>query len=102
MYHPVKSLQDFTKSIMGLWLNPQTKNQYFFSAHESDSSTGEVNILQKGASVPVALQFDLKTKDEKLFLTVEGAQYNILLSDIPVHSLYITLSPGNTLRLLKQ
>jgi hypothetical protein len=102
MYHPVKIIQDFTKSVAGLWLNPQTKNQFYFSADQSDSSKGEINVIQQGSDTPIPLHFNLITKGEKLFITVEGSEYDVSLTEIPVHSLYITLSPGNTLRLLKK
>ena len=101
MYNPVKTLQDFTKSIAGHWLNPETKNQYFFSADQSNPSKGEVSIVQYGGDTAIPLDFNLKTKGENLVITVEGAEYEVSLSDVPVHSLYITLSPGNVVRLLK-
>ena len=101
MYNPVKKLQDFTKSIAGLWLNPETKNQYIFSADDSNSDKGELKIIQQGQEKAISLDFDLQTKGEKLVITVEGAEYDISLSDVPVNSLFITLSPGNTVRLLK-
>ena len=101
MYHPVKTIQDFTKSLAGLWLNPRTKNRFYFSTNEADPSKGQVNVLQYGAGAPVPLHFDLCASGEKIFMTVEGEQYKIALHDIPANSLYITLSPTATLRLLK-
>jgi len=102
MYHPVKTTPDFTKSITGLWFNPKTRNQFYFSADNADPSKGEVNIMQRGADTPITLHFDVETEGEKLFITVEGAQYDLSVFNIPARSLYITISPGNTLRLLKK
>jgi hypothetical protein len=48
MYHPVKTLQDFTKSLAGLWLNPRTKSKFYFSADKSNPAGGEINVLQQG------------------------------------------------------
>jgi hypothetical protein len=101
MYHPVKTLQDFTKSLAGLWLNPRTKSKFYFSADKSNPAGGEINVLQQGAGGPVSLHFNLSRSGEKIFMTVEGERYNVSLHDIPVNSLYIKLSPCRTLRLLK-
>jgi hypothetical protein len=101
MYHPVKTIQDFTKSLEGLWLNPRTKNQFFFSADKLNPPEGEINVLQNGAHEAVPLHFHLSASDGKIFMTVEGERYEVSLKDIPANSLYITLKPKRTLRLLK-
>jgi len=58
--------------------------------------------MQRGADTPITLHFDVETEGEKLFITVEGAQYDLSVFNIPACSMYITISPGNTLRLLKK
>ena len=102
MYHPVKTIQDFTKSVTGLWSNPQTKNQFYFTRDRSNPSKGEIDIFQHGLNEPVSLHFRLLTKCDHVIPNVEGASYDISLEDIPAQSLSITVSQGKTLRLLKK
>jgi hypothetical protein len=101
MYHPVKTMQDFTKSLSGLWLNPFTKKKFYFSADQANLSKGAIDVLQYGAEEKVSLHFNLSVSGEKIFMTVEGEPYNVSLHDIPANSLYIKLSAERTLRLLK-
>ena|ERR1700733_3809821 len=101
MYHPVKTIQDFTKSLAGLWLNPNTNNKFYFSADKSGATEGQISVLQDGAYQPVSLHFDLSASSEQIYMTVEGERYKVSIHDIPVNSLYIKVSPGRTLRLLK-
>jgi len=102
MYHPVKTIQDFTKSLTGLWSNPQTNNQFYFTADHSNGSKGTIDIYQYGLNEPISLRFHLLTKGDHVVLKVEGTPYDISLEDIHAHSLSITISPGKTLRLLKK
>ncbi len=101
MYNPVKTLQDFTNSIAGMWVNPETKNKYFFTPNASDASKGEVDVLQHGADASIPLNIALKMKEERVVITVEGAEYEVSLSGMPLNALTITLSPGNVVHLLK-
>ena len=69
MYHPVKTIQDFTKSLAGLWLNPRTKSKFYFSADKSNPAGGEINVLQQGAGGPVSLHFNLSHMSYRPLLT---------------------------------
>ena len=99
---PLKPYRILPKSLTGLWLNPRTNNKLWFSADQSNAAKGgEINVLQHGTDVPVSLHFDLSASGEKIYMTVEGERYKVSLHDVPPGALYIKLSPGRTLRLLK-
>ena len=102
MKSPIITLKEFIRGVAGLWFNPETKNQYLFTPNINNMSAGEVTVIQHGSLSEIPLTINLEMKENKVVIFVEGAEYEVLLTELPIKTLNITLAPGKVIRLLKE
>ena len=102
MKNPIIILNGFIRGVAGLWINPETKNQYLFTPNVNNMSTGEVTVIQHGSQAEIPLTINLAMKGNSVVIFVEGTEYEVLLTELPLKTLNITLAPGKVIRLLKE
>lgn len=97
----IQTVADFVHAITGLWYNPDTGNKYLFTPNLNDPEKGEVTVIQQGSDAEITLSIALEMHGDALAVRVEGALYPVAYTVFPEKKLSISLSPGNTVRLLK-
>ena len=89
-------------SIDGEWLNPVSKNRYFFYTQPFNSSKIKVSIVQKGSNDPIMMDATLNNYHDGYRLRVEGEDYDIrFLETFQGNELQIRMPSGETIRLVK-
>lgn len=87
--------------IHGMWVNPETMNQYIFNTEPGELCVGILSVIQQGTDIPVKLSFHVYASANQTLLEVEGSAYDISMEETEVKTLHISVSPSEEILLVK-